>query len=166
MASRGRKGGNAMPTQCAVRAVTYVFVIVTLVVSSWAQQHMSSFERGRALDMLKVISGDVRKHYYDPKFHGVDFAAQVNLAKQRIEGSSSFNIAMSHIAAALDSLDDSHTSLMPPQLSSRLWIPISDCGRAMLYHPSSPPRRCRDQRSQARGRSHRHQWLQGSERGC
>lgn len=80
---------------------------------------MPSFERGRALDMLKVISGDVRKHYYDPKFHGVDFEAKVNLTKQQIESSSSFNMAMSHIAAALDSLDDSHTFLLPPEHAYR-----------------------------------------------
>jgi hypothetical protein len=87
-----------MPTQSAVRVATCVFATIALIGSGGAQQKMSSFERGRALDMLKVISSDVRKHYYDQKFHGIDFDAKVNLAKQQIESSSSFNMAVSHIA--------------------------------------------------------------------
>ena len=65
--------------------------------------------------MLQVIANDVKKHYYDPKFHGVDFNAKVAEAKQKIEKETSFNMAMSHIAAALDTLDDSHTFFLPPQ---------------------------------------------------
>lgn len=47
-------------------------------------QQMSSFDRGRALDMLQTISNDVKKHYYDPKFHGNDFEAKIAEAKQSI----------------------------------------------------------------------------------
>jgi carboxyl-terminal processing protease len=108
-----------MPTRSAVRVAACVFLTFALIGSGGAQEKISSFERGRALDMLKVISNDVRKHYYDQKFHGVDFDARVNLAKQQIENSSSFNMAVSHIAAALDTLNDSHTFLLPPQHSYR-----------------------------------------------
>jgi C-terminal processing protease CtpA/Prc len=76
---------------------------------------MSSFDRGRAQDMLQVISSDVKKHYYDPKLHGIDFNAKIGEAKQKIDKETSFNMAMSHIAAALDTLDDSHTFFLPPQ---------------------------------------------------
>ena len=100
-----------------------IVVIVTVLLlggQSWTQQQqMSSLERGRALAMLQVISGDVRKHYYDPKFHGVDFDSKVAVARQQIEKATSFNMAMSHIAAALDSLNDSHTFLIPPQHAYR-----------------------------------------------
>jgi C-terminal processing protease CtpA/Prc len=100
-------------------AVTVCAIVSTLVASAWSQQPMSSFERGRALDMLQTISRDVKKHYYDPKFHGVDFEARVAEAKQQIEKSTSFNMAMSHIAAALDVLHDSHTFFLPPQHAYR-----------------------------------------------
>lgn len=92
--------------------------LLAMVLPCWPQQQpqpMTSLERGRALDMLQVIAGDVRKHYYDPKFHGVDFDAKVAEAKAKIEKETSFNMAVSHIAAALDTLDDSHTFLLPPQ---------------------------------------------------
>jgi carboxyl-terminal processing protease len=83
------------------------------------QQQMSSLERSRALDILHVISGDVKKHYYDPKFHGVDIDAKVAEAKQQIEKVNSFNMAMSHVAAVLDTLNDSHTFFLPPQHAYR-----------------------------------------------
>jgi len=54
----------------------------------WPQQPISSYERGRAIDMLQTISSDVRKHYYDPKLHGVDFDAQVAETKKEIETST------------------------------------------------------------------------------
>jgi C-terminal processing protease CtpA/Prc len=93
------------------------FLVLSLVVFAASQQTISSFERGRAEDMLATVANDVKKHYYDPKFHGVDFEKRVAETKQQIGKSTSFNMAISHIAAALDALDDSHTFFLPPQHS-------------------------------------------------
>jgi len=82
--------------------------------SAWCQQ-ISKLDRGRAEDMLHTVSDDVRKHYYDPKFHGLDWDAKLAEAKQQIKEAKSFNMAMSHIAAMLDALNDSHTFFLPPQ---------------------------------------------------
>lgn len=97
------------------RSATLSLAMVVLAPFASAQQPISSFERSRVLDMLSTISNDVKKHYYDPKFHGVDFDAKVAEAKLQIEKSTSFNMAISHIAAALDTLNDSHTFFLPPQ---------------------------------------------------
>ncbi len=70
--------------------------------------------------MLLTIAREVRKHYYDPKFHGVDFDAKVAEAKDKIQKTTSMNMALSHIAAALDTLNDSHTFFLPPQHSTRI----------------------------------------------
>ena len=94
-------------------------VMVSLLACAASQQTLSNLDRGRALDMLKAISNDVKKHYYDPKMHGVDFDARVAEAKAKIEKATSFNMAMSHIAAALDTLNDSHTFFTPPMHSYR-----------------------------------------------
>lgn len=103
-----------------IRVVKNLFVIAALCALAWPQQQqMSNIDRGRALDMLKTISNEVRKHYYDAKLHGVDFDAKVAEAKQKIEKATSFNMAMSHIAAVLDTLNDSHTFFLPPQHSYR-----------------------------------------------
>ena len=106
---------------CRVRFLVSFFVLSFFVLSAapaWPQQ-MSGNDRGRALDMLQVIAGEVRKHYYDPKFHGLDWDAAVAEAKQKIDQEKSFNMALSHIAAALDKLNDSHTFFLPPQHAYR-----------------------------------------------
>lgn len=64
--------------------------------------------------MLRDASTDVKEHYYDLHFHGVDWDARVAKAQDEIAKASSLNMAMSHVAAALDSLNDSHTFFLPP----------------------------------------------------
>jgi len=103
----------------ALRTLRLIPALALLPIFAWSQQQMSSYDRGRAQDMLHTISDDVRKHYYDPKMHGVDFDAQIAETKKKIETSTSFNMAMSHIAALLDTLNDSHTFFVPPQHAYR-----------------------------------------------
>lgn len=73
-----------------------------------------------AQQMWSDISGDVRKHYYDTKFHGVDWDAKIRQTKDAIAKSSSMNMAMGQIAAALHSLNDSHTFFLPPPRPYRI----------------------------------------------
>ena len=77
-------------------------------------QGLSKLDRQSAEQMLKTISGDVEKHYYDPKIHGVDWNAKVAEFKQRIDSANSMNAALTMVAAALDTLNDSHTFFLPP----------------------------------------------------
>jgi len=88
-----------------------------LTLPAVAQQQMSNFDRERAQSMLQVVANDVRKNYYDPKLHGVDWDAKVRDAKEKIAKDTSFNMAMSRIAAVLDNLNDSHVFFTPPQHS-------------------------------------------------
>ena len=78
-------------------------------------QQISCPDRDLAETMLESISADVRKHYYDPTFHGVDWEAKVGETKKAVDTSPSLNMALLHIAGALDALRDSHTFLLPPQ---------------------------------------------------
>jgi C-terminal processing protease CtpA/Prc len=86
--------------------------------AAWSQD-MSKLDRGRAEDILHVVGNEVRKHYYDPKFHGLDWDAKIAEAKKKIDEARSFNGAMSAIAAMLGALDDSHTFFIPPQHAYR-----------------------------------------------
>lgn len=96
-----------------------VLLVTLLSAPASPQQPMSKLDRDRMLGMLQVIGNDVRKHYYDPKFHGLDWDAKVEEAKQSIQKETSLNMALSHIAGALDALNDSHTFFLPPQLVGR-----------------------------------------------
>ena len=90
--------------------------ILTCSLTGAAQQtqQISSLDRDRARAMLANISNDVSKHYYDPKFHGIDWEAKVAETRQRIDKAAGLNMALSSIAGAMDSLDDSHTFFLPP----------------------------------------------------
>lgn len=87
---------------------------ICLGAPAWGQK-ITSLERDRAQTMVNVIAADVKKHYYDPKFHGVDWDGKVRETKQRIDQVDSSNRALSEIAGLLDSLADSHTFFLPPQ---------------------------------------------------
>ena len=64
--------------------------------------------------MFNSISEDIRKHYCDPKFHGLDWPSTVLATQQAIDNATSFNRAMSAVAASLDKLHDSHVFFVPP----------------------------------------------------
>jgi C-terminal processing protease CtpA/Prc len=91
-----------------------VTALAGLLAPAARSQEMSSFDRARVLGMLDDVASDVRRHYYDPEFHGVDWDAKVAEAKNKIENETSLSMALAHIAATLDTLNDSHTFFLPP----------------------------------------------------
>lgn len=98
-----------------VRASTQALIVVLCLggTHSWPQK-ITKMERSQVLDMLQQISPDIQKHYYDPKFHGVDWAAQVAEATKKIDAADSMPRAVTAVASAVTSLDDSHTFFLPP----------------------------------------------------
>jgi C-terminal processing protease CtpA/Prc len=103
-----------------VRVVAFVVLVLLLSTLAWAQQPpMTKFDRDRLQEVLTLVAGDVQKHYYDPKFHGLDWGATIAKAKAEINSETSMNMGMSHIAAALDTLNDSHTFFTPPRHANR-----------------------------------------------
>ncbi len=64
------------------RGLFLILALSSLVASS---QEISKLDRGRAQDILHGAAEDVRKHYYDPKFHGLDWDAKVAEAKTKID---------------------------------------------------------------------------------
>jgi C-terminal processing protease CtpA/Prc len=85
----------------------------------WGQQ-FTSFDRSRAEEMLREISSDVKKHYYDPAFHGINWDAKMKETKEKIATADSMNRALAVIAAGLDTLNDSHTFFLPPSHAYKL----------------------------------------------
>lgn len=99
------------------RLLLAAFILVGVAFS----QEMTKLERGQAQDMLQVVAGDVRKQYYDPNLHGIDWDATIAKAKEDIEKATSMNMALSYIAAAVDRLNDSHTNFYPPERMHRFY---------------------------------------------
>jgi C-terminal processing protease CtpA/Prc len=102
---------------CRLRTVAQLLLtlLAPLVFVVAQGKDMSNEERNQVETMLSQVSGDVPRHYYDPKLHGVDWPAKVSKARDQIKQEKSLNMAMAHVAAVLDSLNDSHTFLVPPR---------------------------------------------------
>src|SRR5271163_2039682 len=84
---------------CCIGAI---LALVPLCPLSPAGQ-ISKFDRNHAQSMLREVSSDVQKHYYDPKFHGVDWESRVHEAEQNIDKTDSMDGGLTEIAAMLDS---------------------------------------------------------------
>jgi len=75
---------------------------------------MDSLNLDRARGILRDAYENVKKHYYDPKFHGMDIDARYHEFDARIQNASSLSQAFGLVAAYLDGFNDSHTFFSPP----------------------------------------------------
>ncbi len=85
-----------------------------------AQQKMDSENQGRVNEMLRSAYEDVKKNYYDPKFHGLDWDARYHEYQERVKKANSLGQGFAEIAAFLDGLNDSHTFFRPPSRPMRM----------------------------------------------
>lgn len=93
---------------------TIAFLFLSLLPPIVVGQQMSKSDRQYAQIMLRDAAQDVEKHYYDPKLHGVDWHNAVEQAKANIDKAENMDMAVSEIAALLDTLHDTHTNFFPP----------------------------------------------------
>ncbi len=104
-----------MKNRNLVVAVVCAIFAGMLFSSSLQAQETARLDRQYGQDMLRTVANAVRKHYYDPKFHGLNFDALVTEAKARIDKSPSLDYSMSVIAAMLDNFNDGQLFFFPPE---------------------------------------------------
>src|SRR5580698_5507243 len=85
-----------------------------------SQQKLDNYNRDRARAILHDAYDNVKKHYYDTKFHGLDIDARFHQYDQKIVDASSLSQSFGVIAAFLDGLNDSHTFFTPPARAFRM----------------------------------------------
>src|SRR5271163_4741184 len=93
--------------------------LTTLPLLVWSQEPMTRLEREERQAILATVYDDIRKNYYDPKFHGLDWKAVYADTKDKIAKANTKTEANLQIAAMLEGLNDSHTHFYPPQRSVR-----------------------------------------------
>ena len=98
---------------CLLAAAVFVFA-GGLVSEGYPQQRPSDVDRDRTRVMLRTIKDDLKKHYYDPTFHGVDLDIRFKAAEEKVKEATSLAQLFGIIAQALDDLHDSHTYFLPP----------------------------------------------------
>jgi hypothetical protein len=67
-----------------VRSAALAVLSFLLTSFSWGLQ-ISRLDRELVGSMLKNVSGDLKKHYYDPKLHGIDWDAKAVETKEKID---------------------------------------------------------------------------------
>src|ERR1700726_2189583 len=83
-------------------------------------QQSRSLDRESGRTMLATIKEDIRKNYYDPKFHGIDLDARFREADERIKQANSMGEILGIIAEVLLDFNDSHTMFEPPNITARI----------------------------------------------
>jgi hypothetical protein len=122
-----------------LRHLLTLWVVVVLACAAWTQK-FDSFGRDRAREILRNIAEDIKKHYYDPDFHGVDFDQRVRDADEKLRQSTSVTEAYKLIAEAIQGLNDPHT-FFDPQHNTLKWTMGGKCRCwAITWH--SRPRLC------------------------
>jgi len=94
--------------------------LFTAPVSRAQQQTVLSGEaRSQVSDMLRTAYNEVKKHYYDPKFQGLDWDARYQQYSARIPNARDLGEGYRVVAAFLSGLKDSHTFFAPPERAAR-----------------------------------------------
>jgi len=101
----------------AIACLVFCFSLPLATVRS--QEKASDLDRERGRTMLKRIKEDLKKNYYDPKFHGVDIEAAFKAADEKLKHAQSVGQVFGIIAQVLAELDDSHTVFLPPERAGR-----------------------------------------------
>jgi C-terminal processing protease CtpA/Prc len=98
-----------------VRAFQLGLVCFTFLARIAASQEMTGLDRQRNHLMLRAVESDLREHYYDTTFHGLDVRMLFDSADARIAAAKSNGEAFLAIAVTLAALRDSHTHFFPPR---------------------------------------------------
>jgi C-terminal processing protease CtpA/Prc len=104
-----------------IMATALVCVTGVLAIESKAQQQkIDSINAGRLQTMLEQAHDEVKKHYYDPTYHGLDWDDRYQKYVETMKQATSLGQGFSVIAGMLDGLNDSHTFFQPPSRPVKL----------------------------------------------
>jgi C-terminal processing protease CtpA/Prc len=116
--------GKAEPSMLR-QSARVILIVLAVCLSSFqggviAQEKFNKDDLGRARQMLRDAHDNVKKYYYDPKFHGLDWDARYKEYDQKMLAATSNGQCFGIIAAFLDGLNDSHVFFNPPRRPARV----------------------------------------------
>ena len=91
-----------------------VLVLVVLSAGAVQAQQPPGQQRGRMKDVLREVSQEIRKSFFDPGMRGLDWDGLTNEARERIDRAHSTSEMITAIFALVEKLKDSHTVFLPP----------------------------------------------------
>ena len=108
---------HAMP---AVAGLLMGVFLSAPVLRAQQQPVLSGEARSEVSSMMRDAYSEVKKHYYDPKLHGLDWDARYKQYSARIANAHDLGEGFRTVAAFLSGLKDSHTFFVPPTRTSHL----------------------------------------------
>ena len=89
-----------------------LLTLVTFITPALAQK--SNFGKQETLQILKNAKSEIKKHYYDEKFHGINLDEHFNKAEEKVKNAQNTGQMMGIIAQTLLEFNDSHLYFSPP----------------------------------------------------
>jgi C-terminal processing protease CtpA/Prc len=93
--------------------VACVLIIFGMVGTAFAGDPLG-VERGQMKAILRQVSSEMQKKFYDPGMKGLDWKALTAEAEQKINNAKSVSEMLTAIHMLVMKLDDSHTAFIPP----------------------------------------------------
>ena len=100
--------------RCNILLLAALLSIAAPAAIAQQQQKINAFDLDKVQTMLKAAYNDVKKDYYDPKYHGIDLDARYHEVDGKLKTAASLNEGMRLVAAFLDAFKDSHLFFDPP----------------------------------------------------
>ena len=110
---------GSLPARYLACALTLALAATAVMVTASGAQ-VSGRDREVALHMLRRVHEDLRKHYYDPAFRGIDVEARFKDAEAKVRQAGSTNEVNHILADLLLVFNDSHTRFYLPQRAVRV----------------------------------------------
>lgn len=101
-----------------MKKLTALLILATILCSSLFAQN-SNFGKSEALEVLRNAKEDIKKHYYDKEFHGINLDEHFKKAEEQIKQAQSTGQLMGIIARAMIDFNDSHLFFLPPPKKNR-----------------------------------------------
>jgi C-terminal processing protease CtpA/Prc len=100
-------------------SVKLILLILITVAALPSQAIAQKVDRGTWEDVLRLVSADVQKNFYDPGMKGLDWTELTEQTRQRIDQAKSNGEMILAISMLLTKLQDSHTYFVPPPLTAQ-----------------------------------------------
>lgn len=101
----------------------YLVRVVLFVVAGFSAASVSAqftnLGKAEAQDILKIAKDEVRKHYYDTTYHGINLDAHFKKAEEQIKTAQNTGQLFGIIAQTLLDFNDSHLYFIPPARANK-----------------------------------------------
>jgi C-terminal processing protease CtpA/Prc len=111
-------GGRAMKRAVPIVAIL-VWIAMPFCGGQQTQRVLSKDDQWKISEILRDARDEVKKHYYDPKLHGVDWDARFEKYSGLVRQAGDLGGGFRIVAAYLEELHDSHTYFVPPERMTR-----------------------------------------------